>query len=353
MKMKIKSKSHDYEVSLSESLQNSIQEVIPSRKPFFLIDKIVFEIYKKQIEPFIQNDNLILVEANEYEKSLEGIGKYFISLVEKGFKKNNTLIVIGGGVLQDIGCFLASVYCRGVEWCLIPTTLLSQCDSCIGSKSSLNLAKYKNQLGTFYPPHQISIPLDVLKSLKADDIRSGIGEALKIALIHDKPSFDKLLAGLEEYKENQQMIDKIIWNSLTIKKVYIEQDEFDKGIRNILNYGHTFGHAFESVTNYKLPHGLAVLIGVHAAHFFSEQLGMIPSGTFKEFGKILEPYFNPYQSHLKSASIEDILKAMKSDKKNTSDQISFILTKGIGKMEKVPLTIEKTRELLKNFIEVL
>ncbi|MGV2387507.1 MAG UNVERIFIED_CONTAM: hypothetical protein LVR29_01675 [Microcystis novacekii LVE1205-3] len=165
--------------------------------------------------------------------------------MELGFRKDCTLLVIGGGVIQDIGCFIASVLFRGIKWILIPTTLLAQCDSCIGSKSSINIQNFKNQIGTFYPPHEIILVFSVLKTLPSDEIRSGLGEIIKLNLLVGQSEVKQMKINLQKLSSDFLEIQNLILDALNIKRRYIERDEFDKGVRNILNYGHTFGHAYE------------------------------------------------------------------------------------------------------------
>src|SRR5258708_32189487 len=139
-------------------------------------------------------EKVIGIEATEDAKSLQAIEPVFAWVLENGLRRNGCLAVVGGGVMQDIGCFIASVLFRGVRWELIPTTLLSQCDSCIGSKSSINIRSYKNQIGTFYPPHRVLLTVSVLRSLPFDEIRSGLGEAIKLHLLTGEQEFETLMA---------------------------------------------------------------------------------------------------------------------------------------------------------------
>ncbi len=352
--MVIKSKAHDYNVNITQSLVEALELLSEDDRAYYLVDKMVYELYKDDFQRFVPTKKLLLISATEYEKSFDSIGQHFMHLIESGLKKNHTLVVVGGGILQDIGCFIASVMYRGIRWNFIPTTLLSQCDSCIGSKSSLNIGSFKNQLGTFYPPHRICVPIEVLKTLKPDDIRSGIGEAIKIALIDGPGPFNKLMDNLEKFKVNFDVISEVIWSALVTKKKFIEEDEFDQGVRNLLNYGHTFGHAYESSTRYRIPHGLAVLIGVSSAMYFSEKLEFMEKDEAEEINKLIRPYYDPYQKILKSCKSDELIKALKSDKKNTGNSdVTFVLTKGIGKMERVILPVENVQRYLSAFIETL
>lgn len=349
--LEIQSKFHSYTVEVQETLEESLYQASAHQKVFTLVDSNVAKLYREPIEKVLKDLPLLEIEATEEQKSFEALTPIFLKLLELGFRKDCTLLVIGGGVIQDIGCFIASVLFRGIKWILIPTTLLAQCDSCIGSKSSINIQNFKNQIGTFYPPHKIYLVFSVLKTLPPDEIRSGLGEIIKLNLLAGSTEVEQMQINLERFSQDFAAIETLILDALAIKKRYIEQDEFDKGVRNILNYGHSFGHAFESATHYKIPHGIAVTLGMLAATFFSEKLTMIPEGYFKQLKEFLKPYYTPYEREIQPEQLEDILGAIKLDKKNTGTSINCILTRGEGKMEKVSLTLtNQVQPLLKEFL---
>lgn len=332
--MLINSNIHDYSVDEKDSLAEAVRKLSEGRKLFAIVDKRLLELPHKEALSILVPERTISVEATESQKSFENLGWIFSRLLEGGFRRDCEILAIGGGVIQDIACFVSSVLLRGARWHLIPTTLLAQCDSCIGSKSSINIGKFKNQIGNFYPPHGVALVPQMLATLSRDDIRSGLGEAIKLHLLSsekDLRHLQSLLSGLPDDREN---LREIVWSSLRIKQRYIEEDEFDKGIRNILNYGHTFGHAYESVTQYGIPHGIAVSLGVATATFVSEKLALAPKGSYEEIGQFLKPWYEPFQTMIKQADIESIIAAMKLDKKNTSGKMNCILTKGFGRMEK-------------------
>jgi 3-dehydroquinate synthase len=346
----IQSRSHPYDVEAVDSLQSALAQSARDEKSFFLVDARVAELYPPAFLP-VGEGRLLRLEATEEQKSYERLTPVFMSLLESGFRRDWTLVVIGGGILQDIGGFVASVLFRSVAWELIPTTLLAQCDSCVGSKSSLNIGPYKNQLGTFHPPRRIRIPGDVLKTLRPDDIRSGIGEMLKLALIAGEAPFEKLKSQLRRCESDPAVMREMILDSLSFKKGYVEKDEFDKGIRNLLNYGHTFGHAYESASHFGIPHGIAVTLGVLTAAYFSERLGMLPAKDLEAWDAVLQGYYRPYHRQLTGAALEPILTAMRHDKKNTNGKIHCILTRGYGRMERVPLDADRqVRPLMTDFL---
>jgi len=341
MTMDIQSRIHPYRVSEAASLGEALKAILASSPSAFLLaDRKVHDLHRTAIEALIPAARTCLIDASEEMKSYEKLGPVFCHLIEGKFQRNSHLIVLGGGVLQDIGCFIASVLFRGVAWTLIPTTLLAQCDSCIGSKSSLNIHGYKNQLGTFYPPNAIHLVFGLLESLAPQDLLSGLGEAIKLHLIDGAPAFARLQKTLTGSAPDRAALAAAVWDCLAIKKRYIEEDELDRGIRNLLNYGHTFAHAFESATHYEIPHGIAVSLGVLGATFFSARLGLVPQADYDSLRRWLLPYCGGHENRLQTINPDDVLAAMRLDKKNQGDSITFILTRGPGRMEKKPLHIE-------------
>jgi 3-dehydroquinate synthase len=305
-----------------------------------LIDQFVFDRYQEEIRGASSHLKFLSLVASEEQKSFDKLAPIFVWLLENGLKRDGRIVVVGGGVLQDIGCFIASVLFRGVRWELIPTTLLAQCDSCIGSKSSINIESYKNQIGTFYAPDRILLVPAILQTLPWDEVRSGLGEVIKLHLIAGEEPFRRIMKLLTNVREDTTVLSECVRSSLEIKKPFIEQDEHDKGIRNLLNYGHTFGHAYESATHYAIPHGIAVTLGVLTATYISAQMGLVTDAYFEELKTTLAPWYQPYEQKLKQLPIESILAAIKLDKKNTQQGLHCILTHGAGKMEKIRLGAE-------------
>ena len=267
-------------------------------------------------------------------------------------KKNTTLIVIGGGIIQDISCFISSVLFRGIKWVYYPTTLLSQADSCIGSKSSINFQFKKNLIGTFNPPDSIYVNFNFLNSLNQKDINSGIGEILKCAIIKNKSKFikekDRYIKLILENKE----MNNFIIHSLLIKKKIVELDEFDQGPRKIMNYGHTFGHALEAVSKYKIPHGIAITIGMDLANFISKELGFI---TNIDFNRMHEVLFLNYKNFSKiEIDLSDYFNKLSNDKKNTEKKFfNCVLLKNNNLiLKKMPLD-HQLKIYIKNFFKII
>jgi len=332
----IKSRSHEYSVEEFQTLSSALRATDRSRA-HYLVDHSIIQYYNEVIASETELSRTVLVEASEENKAFERLTPIFLELLEKGLKRDGVLIVIGGGVLQDIGCFIASVLFRGLRWELVPTTLLAQADSCIGSKSSINIGSYKNQIGTFYPPYRVLLTPQVLQTLPFDEIRSGLGEVIKLQLLNNKDGFEELMDDLNRLSSDTRfsIISKWVQRSMEVKKPYIEQDEYDRGVRNLLNYGHTFGHAFESASHYGIPHGIAVILGMLTATYLSSRLGLVATSYYEDLKQCISPWCHPYGDELLKADREAIFKAIRQDKKNTSDSVNCILTRGAGRMEKI------------------
>jgi len=286
--------------------------------------------------------NIIEIEATENTKSYDFLPNIIDKILSTSFSRENKLIAIGGGVTQDVTSFISSVLFRGVDWIFFPTTLLAQGDSCIGGKTSLNFRNYKNQLGNFNPPNRVVVCESFLATLSEKEIKSGLGEMLHFYLVSSSSDF-------EFYKKHYKLSKhKIIKRCLEIKKGFIEIDEFDKGRRLLLNYGHTFGHAIESTTNYAYPHGISVCFGMDIANFISMKMGYLAEDTYRSLKEFI------YSVHTTdfdmSIDIEYFISALKKDKKNNkADNINCVLTKGVGNMLLTNVEINKIRIYLQEY----
>ena len=298
-----------------------------------IIDKKLLDIYEQQFKPILSAPSLLVIEADEKNKSLDKMPVYVNHLVKNKLRRNQKLLAIGGGIIQDITCFLAANILRGIEWQFVPTTLLAQADSCIGSKSSINCGDSKNILGTFTPPSNIYIYLDFLNTLDIKAIRSGVGEMLKVHAIDGEVSFNQIAIDYDAIFHNPQLMSSYIRRSLEIKKTIIEQDEFDRDIRHIMNYGHTFGHAIESATNYHIPHGIAVTIGMDMANYVAMEANLTSSYHYERMHSILCKNYIDYSGEF--IPLELFLTAICKDKKNISnDTLSLILLDQNGSVGK-------------------
>jgi 3-dehydroquinate synthase len=342
----ISSHKHEYTADFNKSFFQKLTHELDPRA-IYILDRKLVDIYHSDFRNIIQNTRYILIEATEENKSLDKFPNYIEQLTNLGLKRDQKLIAVGGGIIQDITCFLASTIMRGIPWEFYPTTLLAQADSCIGSKSSINSGSIKNILGTFYPPKKIFIDVNILKTLENKDLLSGIGEMLKVHAIDSPEKFNDIADKYESLFEDNTLLEEYIFKSLQIKKKYIEIDEFDEGPRNIMNYGHSFGHAIETATNYEIPHGIAITIGMDVANFSASDLSISNHDNFTRMHTTLR---KNYKSYIKtSIDASKLLEALDKDKKNTTDKLKLILPDQDGflnillvnKGQKFNSTIEK------------
>jgi len=347
----IQSRSHSYAVEEFATLDAAIASLGPLDQTHFLVDSVLLDRIRGACGQELPESRLLCLEASEHAESYAALERVFLDLLERNLKRSGTLVVVGGGVLQDAGCFIASVLARGIRWVLIPTTLLAQADSCIGSKSSINIGSFKNQIGTFYPPHRVLLVPEVLRTLPYDELRSGLGEVIKLQLLSSEKGFEELmedLIGLERLpaEVREPLLARWVRRSMDVKQPVIEADEFDRGQRLLLNYGHTFGHAFESVTDYGIPHGIAVILGMLTATALSAELGMVPVAHCERLFSRLRPWHEPYAARLAAVGREALLQALAKDKKNSATGLTCILTRGFGEMERMTLTPEQVSSLV-------
>ena len=342
--IKITSKVESYDVLFINNIMDHIKLIV-NEGDFIIIDSNIAILYKNILSCF-QNNSIYILEANEVAKSYSNIEKIIINIVDSGFRRNNKIISIGGGITQDVTSFISFILYRGVKWVFYPTNLLSQCDSCIGSKLSINLKQYKNLLGGFYPPSHIYIDTTFLKTLTKKEVHSGFGEMLHYFLAN---SNDDYLFFKSILKTNDLLlnIDTFIKRSLLIKKNMIEIDEFDTGPRHIFNYGHSFGHALESVTDYDIPHGIAVAYGIDLANLVSVKMGLLSNMERNKMRELCSFVTKDYP--LPYISIEKFEIAIKKDKKNIDNQLGLILSRGIGQMEKVFCNFEDIKSTIENY----
>jgi len=289
----------------------------------YIVDKNIALLYKERLSRVLDSKRLIIIEAREDNKSLDKFPGYVNELVNLKIRRGQPLVAIGGGIIQDITCFLATTMMRGLPWIFYPTTLLAQSDSCIGSKSSINSGELKNILGTFTPPNKVVIDVNFLQTLEDKDLHSGIGEMLKVHAIDSPQSFDYLSCNYEEILSDSKVMEKFIHGSLLMKKKLIEVDEFDQGPRNVMNYGHSFGHAIETATNYGIPHGIAVTIGMDIANFVAAEMGISSIQHFQRMHDVMVKNSNIFRNI--NINIERLMMALSKDKKNSATQLRLIL----------------------------
>ena len=296
--------------------------------PKKLIDKILNSLSKKKIFLHYFNSS----EKNKNQKSINNILSILLS---KNFNRNDCIISVGGGITGDVSSFAASIFKRGLKFINIPTTLLSQVDSSIGGKTGINSKYGKNLIGSFYQPSLVISDIIFLKSLPKREVICGYGEILKHALISDKKFFSFLnINGSQILNLKSPLIEKAIFKSCFIKKKVVEADEKEISIRKILNFGHTFAHAYEATLGYskRLNHGEAVILGIKTAAKFSLSINIL---NIKEFN-LIENHLNKLSlpnninKFFSIKNLNTIFSFMKKDKKNNTNKVNLVLLKKIG-----------------------
>jgi 3-dehydroquinate synthase len=302
----------------------------------------VARIYHDQLEPLLKQRASLALAATEEEKTLVGVQRVLNFLQEQNATKQTVLIVIGGGIIQDIAAFSAHIYYRGLKWVFVPTTLLAMCDSCIGAKSSINHNGFKNQLGAFASPHRVLICLPFLESLSDTEIISGYGEILKLLITGSAEQFEFLRKTVEKEGLRNPELSRLIYESLKVKQGVIEIDEYERDLRRILNYGHTFGHALESITHHAIPHGKAVAWGVDLVNYLAVEQGLLDRAKYDSIHSFIKKYFAHKLPHAVSA--EELINATRRDKKVTDGKANLILLRHLGKLEIVPTAYSEKLE---------
>ncbi|MDH3003843.1 MAG: 3-dehydroquinate synthase [Candidatus Shikimatogenerans sp. JK-2022] len=306
-------------------------------KIILLLDKNVKEKYLnffiKKI-PILVNSKVIIIKSGEKYKNLFISIKILKFLLLSNIDKNAILINIGGGVITDLGGFIASIYKRGIRFINIPTTLLGIIDASIGGKNSVNLNNYKNEIGLIKKPIFILIYNFFLKTLSKKEIFSGLGELLKYGLIYDKELWN-YLKKINFYNYKNIIWDKIIYKSILIKQNIVKKDPNEKlGLRKILNFGHTIGHAIESFflkKKKKITHGESIALGMICESWLSKKKNKLSKKEYIEICHVILKYFKIRKIKKKYFNI--ILNYIKNDKKNYNNNINFSLLRKIGKCD--------------------
>ena len=314
-----------------------------------VIDRVVWKLYEKELD--LNEEKLIFVDAFEDKKRPVESLEICEQLILRGVKRKDSIVAIGGGITQDLVTFSTSILFRGIKWIWIPTTLLAQADSCIGGKSSLNYKTWKNILGNFYPPSKIIVQDKFLDTLSDVDIRSGIGEILKVHMLSGKESAQQIINQMEEYKNNTSILSRMILNSLKLKNHILKIDPLDQGLRLKMNYGHSFGHALEAATNFKIPHGIAVTIGLDMANYVAYESKKLSTKEFDSLHHTLS--MNIRTSDLFNFNFDEFIDALKIDKKNDSKNYNLIIPTSFGEVELTPFKMnDKIEEYLKKYLHV-
>jgi len=334
----IKSLHKDYAVTFDQQLKLLSTRLSAYRNSVFVIDKRVFELYKTRIETVTTDRPVLLVEAIESTKTLEGVQNTIDWLLQNECNRSTTIVGLGGGIVQDLVTFTSNVFYRGTSFVLIPTTLLSMSDSCIGAKCGINYGAYKNQLGVIHAPIGVHIVTEFLETLDEIDIESGYGEILKLAITGSSDALDELIQKVDAHGLRGDHLLKLIRQSLKIKQVIIEQDEYEVDLRRILNYGHTFGHALEALTNHAIPHGLGVAWGIDLINFIAKEQNKEFANTDLRIHKFVSQYL-PF-SLREFPSATELVNMTRRDKKMSNGFLNLALPRSCGDIYICPTVLD-------------
>ena len=343
IKLIIKTKSQKYPILIGRNLIFKISNLIKnntatSAKYLLVIDNKIPNKIVKKIKNSLKNKKtfIYLFNASEKNKNQKNINKILKILLDKNFSRKDSLIAIGGGITGDVSGFAASMFKRGLQFINVPTTLLSQVDASVGGKTGINTAQGKNLIGSFYHPKLVISDVDFLKSISKREMICGYGEILKHALIANKNFYNFLNRNYSKIINlKTPIIEKTIYESCKIKKIIVEKDDQEKNLRKVLNFGHTFAHAYEASLGYskKLNHGEAVLLGINSALKFSLNNKFLSKVDYNNISEhfIKSELPSNLKKYFSLKDLDKILSFMSKDKKNYSEKINLILLKKIGR----------------------
>jgi 3-dehydroquinate synthase len=340
-KIRVKLGERSYDISIGSNILNTIGDNL---KSFGLSPKIaivsnptVYPLYGKTVSDSVKKAGFdvitVTIPDGEEYKNLLWVQHIYNELLKVKLDRSSALIALGGGVIGDITGFVASTYMRGISYIQVPTTLLAQVDSSVGGKTGVNHKLGKNMIGTFWQPRLVWIDVDTLKTLPLRELRAGLAEVIKYGVIWD----EKLFNFLELNRSKILSLDRdalvhIIKRSCDIKAEVVSKDERESGLRAILNYGHTIGHAIETVTGYKrYLHGEAVAIGMCHEARLSSMLKFIDSNKVLRIKSLIDSYGLPSEMPV-DIDIHNILSSIQLDKKAVAGELKFILPEKIGKV---------------------
>lgn len=346
-----------YDIVIRDTFQGLAEELAAfeteNRKLCIVTERNVSSYYLNEVQEFLEKIcyrvDIFIFQEGEASKNLDTVQQLYRFLIQHEYDRKDMLIALGGGVVGDLTGFVAATYLRGIDFVQVPTSLLSQVDSSIGGKTGVDFQSYKNMVGAFYMPKLVYINIHTLKTLSEREFHSGLGEVIKHGLILDKEYYEWI-------KENKTSIAKrepetmamLVERSCQIKRAVVEKDPKEQGIRALLNFGHTFGHAIEKLMDFRLTHGECVGIGCILAAAMSWKRQYISQKEYEDMVSLFQYFaFPELPEQLKT---EDIVRETKHDKKMEHGSIKFILLKKIGEAEIFKDVTEK--EMMDCFVVV-
>lgn len=334
---------NSYDIIIGSKILDKIGDYVKSDggKVFIVSDTNVAPLFANTVMDSLSEKGyeckLHVLEAGEETKNINSIVPLYSSMLAFNLTRKDLIITLGGGVIGDLGGFVASTYLRGVPFVQVPTSLLAQVDSSVGGKVAVDLPEGKNLVGSFYQPKLVYIDTDVLYDLPDAFYIDGMAEIIKYGCIKDRGLFE-VLEGIKSRDEFMQKVEDIVYTCCDIKRKVVEIDEKDTGERMLLNFGHTYGHALEKYYKFRgYTHGQAVAIGMVFVTGISEKLGLTAKGTTERIKNILVNYGLPVSD---PTPVEKLISAMLNDKKNMGKKLFVVLLKEIGESYTYPTDAE-------------
>ena len=326
-----------YPVYFSESfafLPEAVQKQRPDGKKILVVtDEHVGPLYLQQVVELLKEvfEEVLTVTlpAGEVHKTTTTVETIYEALIEAGLDRHSLLAALGGGVIGDMTGFAAATYLRGIPFIQLPTSLLAQVDSSVGGKTGVDFRQYKNMIGSFHHPSMVFMNLSSLKTLPEDQFACGMGEVIKTALLADRALFDRLFLDAAALREKDpETLSRVIRSCVEIKARIVGQDPQEKGVRALLNLGHTIGHAVEKLSGFRMLHGQCVAVGLCASAAVSYNRGWLKAEELKQIQQLCRVYQLPVT--VSGLEEREILAATRKDKKMYNGRIRFVLLRGIG-----------------------
>lgn len=340
--MEILVKENSYKIDIDYKSDNKLKDFLRGRsesKFLIITDENVFSLYEERIKNIMKGLEYFIfkITPGEESKSIENFVEINKFLVENNFNRGDAIIAFGGGVVGDLGGYVAASYLRGIDFLAVPTTLLSMIDSSVGGKNGINFMNLKNQVGSFYFPIYVHIDYSFLETLDERNINNGLAEIFKYSVLKDRELFDYLKTA------DDLDYEMIIYKSLNIKLDFVRDDERDRGKRQKLNLGHTIGHGIESLSNYQLNHGESIGIGTIYMARAAYKLGLAEDDFYKDLIEAFENHNLPISYDFDT---DEILEVLKHDKKIKNNRINVIIPTKIGEVMSKKIDFDELREII-------
>jgi len=338
-RLKVKLGQIGYEIRIGSGILAEVGRRLTeggfSDKLVIITNPIVNRLYGEVLAQNLNREgfrvNILTVPDGEEQKSLETAGGLYHELNNIYTERTTPILALGGGVIGDLAGFVAATYLRGLPLVQIPTTLLAQVDSSIGGKVAVNHDQLKNKIGAFYQPKSVISDISTLRTLPPKELTNGLAEVIKSAVVWDKDFFTYLEMNLDRIESlDEAELEEVVFRTAKIKAEIVSQDETDLGLRRILNYGHTIGHAIESAADFRIGHGETVAIGMLVAARISNRLGILEQDELIRLSNLIQRA--GLATEMPALELSKVIQAMRHDKKILGGRIKFVLPKGIGEV---------------------